>query len=684
LTFPITDNFAGAAGVLPSPPWTVFFQNDVLDRDGSGNVTFSFTFSASHEAVFYDPGTVAFPNDQLSQITVNWTPSASATFAYQFLIVRASGEVGLGTGTCYKFMGDSQGDNRITKYVNDTETILKTDATLTFTLGDTLRLQVVGTTITLWKNGVLWSGLTVNDSSIASGQPGHGGQYNIGASSVTPLWNTWVGDIGLPLAFGNAATAALGAMAPSITPIRGGKKKLRKRLGSTFDYSARGWFDVIMERVGIFDRDMINVNAGSNPALTGVVGTGSPGTLTPNITVAITGNAATGSVGTVAPALSVGVTGDVGTGSTGALSPEIAVALTGNAATGLVGTLSPEIALALAGVEGDTATGTLGVAFSVPLTGVEGDGSVGDVTAPNGVALSGVEGDGQTGVLTPNITVALTGVEGDSATGSLTSAIEAALSGVGGDSATGTVTPNITVGLTGVAAEGDTGHVTAPGDVTVALTGVSAEGDTGALTPSGPQPFNPTDAKYQGARKNVKFRPLKAPYEEPEDPRPEPTPHEEALVAATRPLPEAPGLFETLDAMHPAPVAAAPAVESAPKKAPPPPEEAPPAEEPPEPAPEPPKPLDPVVVLQATVRRLERALASEQVDKLRGEQALESAALRFAALSDAMSQMSAQHEIALARLRKDLAASEAAKVKIQREANTFRAMYVGEQMLNEG
>lgn len=76
--------------------------------------------------------------------------------------------------------------------------------------------------------------------------------------------------------------------------------------------------------------------------LTGVSGTGQPGTLIASPSYALTGNQATGSVGSLADSVDYGLTGVEGTGQVGTLGVpgDVTRALTGVESTGQVGTLS--------------------------------------------------------------------------------------------------------------------------------------------------------------------------------------------------------------------------------------------------------------------------------------------------------------------------------------------------------
>lgn len=168
--------------------------------------------------------------------------------------------------------------------------------------------------------------------------------------------------------------------------------------------------------------------------------------------------------------VSVALTGVEGTGAPGTLTPATDKALTSSTGTGAVGTVTQSRTKALTGNAGTGAVGTVVAARDTGLTGAEGTGVVGDVTASTGssdvsVALSGVEGTGGVGDTAPAIDTALTGATGTSAAGTVGPGATAALSGVAGAGAVGDVTPaatDVTVALTGVEGTGQVGDVAAP------------------------------------------------------------------------------------------------------------------------------------------------------------------------------------------------------------------------------
>jgi hypothetical protein len=105
-----------------------------------------------------------FDADQYSQATLASTPAFAEAGG---VIVRASGKQG--TRTLYIYSADNNGKGKIDKVINGTSTNL-TQNLSAISQGDVIKLQIIGSTLTAYKNGVLQA--TVTDSSIPSGQPG--------------------------------------------------------------------------------------------------------------------------------------------------------------------------------------------------------------------------------------------------------------------------------------------------------------------------------------------------------------------------------------------------------------------------------------------------------------------------------------------------------------------------------
>lgn len=430
----------------------------------------------------------------------------------------------------------------------------------------------------------------------------------------------------------------------------------------------------------------------TSAALTGNAATGSPGTVTPSMSVPITGNGATGSPGTVAPTMSLALTGNAGTGSPGTVAPEIALGVTGNTGTGSPGTMSPELAFGVTGNEATGSVGDVGPNITIELTGNGAVGEVGTVTAPGGTTtdITGNEATGSVGSVGVAMDVALTGNTATGSPGTLTPTVDAALTGNEGTGSPGTVGANITVALTGNAATGEVGTMIAPGDLTIALTGVGATGEVGTMVASGGG-VNPLDAKYLGgARKNVKFKPLKTEAYAPPVPQPEVLPTGEVLPAMPLvPVPATTGRgldLETAFAPTPAPELDTPKLVVPVIKPLPAPVPAPVAPAPPAVSPETTELVRLGTLLKATTERAEAAIA--RLEGLQIEKENKAAADAVAELEAAQEEIRQLRNRAraaekLALLREDARkAAEDAAEKARKEANRIIAAEAARRLLD--
>ena len=114
--------------------------------------------ASAENASIYTPFTPA--NDQWAEATV----VARSADAYIGPVVRGS------SNNYYIFYGDT-GNRALYRIVSGTATSLASSAT-GFAINDVIRLEVEGTTLRAYVNGVLWTSLT--DSSLASGNAGIG------------------------------------------------------------------------------------------------------------------------------------------------------------------------------------------------------------------------------------------------------------------------------------------------------------------------------------------------------------------------------------------------------------------------------------------------------------------------------------------------------------------------------
>jgi len=137
---------------------------------------------------------------------------------------------------------------------------------------------------------------------------------------------------------------------------------------------------------------------GANDALygTGTYGTARYGRVTP--VVSISGVVGTGSIGTVEVKLDTTLTGVSATGIVNDVEEQPTENLESVSATGSVGTATPsaDSSLTLTGVEGTSALGTVEAQIDTSISGLGSTGSVGTVTATASAAVMGA--------FNPNIT----------------------------------------------------------------------------------------------------------------------------------------------------------------------------------------------------------------------------------------------------------------------------------------
>jgi uncharacterized protein YjdB len=127
--------------------------------------------SVNSKDLFAFWGANTFDNDQYSQVRI--AGGLSSTTQYVQIIVRASG-TGDGVYNNYLFYTDGvagAGHTEVAKNIKGTQITLRSFAT-TFATGDVIKIGVVGTTVTCYKNGVALGSIT--DSSLPGGSPGVG------------------------------------------------------------------------------------------------------------------------------------------------------------------------------------------------------------------------------------------------------------------------------------------------------------------------------------------------------------------------------------------------------------------------------------------------------------------------------------------------------------------------------
>jgi hypothetical protein len=163
-----TEDFAGAAADLAAP-W-VQWRDDVLMRRNGSGVAAPDTANLDAGAFYND----TIGNDQYSQIVPQFTGPRNAT-RYIYLMVRGPSTFNqYAVGNWYWFWFDGGSDTQILRVESGATTNIRTDNTFTFASGDTLKFEIVGTALKVYKNGSVHSALNATDGNIASGKPGFG------------------------------------------------------------------------------------------------------------------------------------------------------------------------------------------------------------------------------------------------------------------------------------------------------------------------------------------------------------------------------------------------------------------------------------------------------------------------------------------------------------------------------
>ena len=143
---------------------------------------------------------------------------------------------------------------------------------------------------------------------------------------------------------------------------------------------------------------------GANDALygTGTYGTARYGRVTP--VISISGVVGTGAIGTVTPKAKVllTATGVQSTGSIGTTEQQLDTTATGVSSTGSIGTVEVQLDTSISGVSATGSVGSPEQQLDTTLTGVSATGSVGDVEEQPTEALESVSATGSIG--TPTIT----------------------------------------------------------------------------------------------------------------------------------------------------------------------------------------------------------------------------------------------------------------------------------------
>lgn len=142
----------------------------------------------THYQVVRWAGAGTFANDQYAKTTIGGMSWQDATYLIG-VVVRCSADIDTAADYYAFWVNDDASSNRtskLVKVVNGTETVLDT-RTSAWANGDTISLEVSGTTLSAYKNDTLM--FSVTDSSLTTGKPG----LLIGGGGSVPTADNWEG-----------------------------------------------------------------------------------------------------------------------------------------------------------------------------------------------------------------------------------------------------------------------------------------------------------------------------------------------------------------------------------------------------------------------------------------------------------------------------------------------------------
>lgn len=197
MALPASDNFTRADSADLGANWTV------VTGAGSWKIatnTAQPNAESSDAAEYWNAD--AFNNDQYSEAVLG-VAATSAGGTGCGVAVR----VAAGAWTYYRAVASVNG-TELAKFVAGSYTSIDSDATV-WANGDTIRLEVEGTTLRVKRNGTTIAGLTNTDASIASGSAG---VDHSSISTGTPTLTSWAG--------GNMAAAGGPAVVDQFQPAQ--------------------------------------------------------------------------------------------------------------------------------------------------------------------------------------------------------------------------------------------------------------------------------------------------------------------------------------------------------------------------------------------------------------------------------------------------------------------------------
>lgn len=187
-----TEDFAGGAASLTTP-W-VQWRNPVdgkdLQRDGSGQGRAQIN-SGDCGAIYNN----TTGNDQYAQAQPIWSPVSTDYF---YLIVRSdlTGPDIHNNGSFYIVWTNGVNSTLLRRINAGAATSLDTANGTTFVSGDTFKLEVIGSTLKVYKNGAAITWTTSGTTSVVDGSPipsGFAGTGLFTASASTNKIDNWEG-----------------------------------------------------------------------------------------------------------------------------------------------------------------------------------------------------------------------------------------------------------------------------------------------------------------------------------------------------------------------------------------------------------------------------------------------------------------------------------------------------------
>jgi hypothetical protein len=170
----VSDNFPGTS---LSANWTTDDSNVKVLAVSTGSV--HGNTSSNHALAHW---IAVFKNDQFAQATITALNGNSVNTIGPGVRISGSDQ------TAYFLWARGNGATEFDKWVHGTSTALASCTGYTVTVGDVLRIEASGSTITAKKNGAAICGGPVTDTDISSGAPGIFG-YDLGTSAIS----TWSG-----------------------------------------------------------------------------------------------------------------------------------------------------------------------------------------------------------------------------------------------------------------------------------------------------------------------------------------------------------------------------------------------------------------------------------------------------------------------------------------------------------